>query len=269
MFFLLNALESIYQADTSGAYSYLWQSIPNLLVFLAFTFLLIFFAENHLHSQAERKHVLRIVLVLANALFAAVALALSIVAIWQYNDPNGTLALMQGVVGALLGSFVVMDVFTCTCMIVYGIRLSRYMAHFPVGSAREKLAASRRIRRHVIALGICFCVRAAMTLLEIIYIADLRLSPSGYVVGFWGSLPSLLVGQVGIVLPEACAVLTMLLWMRSRTTAVSAVNTLSQYYENPAPNATALLLDDESDHSSPRIKPQTPVISFQEIRKPL
>lgn len=153
----------MFQPYIAYAWGQLWEAVPNLLVFVSFTLLLIFLyvdpgsaafliispsAENYLQTQAQKQSGLRIVLIIANTVFFIVVISLCSVLVYIYDQTlAGTMdiSVFYDCYSAVYAAFATMDLFTISLLTVYGVRLSRYIATFPVGSVRERVAAARKV----------------------------------------------------------------------------------------------------------------------------
>eukprot|EP00698_Gefionella_okellyi_P003904 TRINITY_DN13617_c0_g1_i1.p1 TRINITY_DN13617_c0_g1~~TRINITY_DN13617_c0_g1_i1.p1 ORF type:complete len:338 (-),score=38.22 TRINITY_DN13617_c0_g1_i1:343-1356(-) len=212
-FFLNGAVAITTEVDTSVAlnWQFIWLTLPELLVFAAYSFLIVFFTERLVRLSAGSvvtrfSRSLRAVFVVANILFDSIVLISFALIIrtfsLQLEPPFGPMYKLYSTIA--LGSFAAINVFTVLGFVFYAVRLSRHMKSFPLGSAAAKQTLVGNVKTYVAICAVCFVIRAAFTIVEMLHIINTTTT-----------MYQILL-QVFIIIPEWFALVIMVFWMRFR-----------------------------------------------------
>eukprot|EP00698_Gefionella_okellyi_P015580 TRINITY_DN4401_c0_g1_i1.p1 TRINITY_DN4401_c0_g1~~TRINITY_DN4401_c0_g1_i1.p1 ORF type:complete len:297 (+),score=32.26 TRINITY_DN4401_c0_g1_i1:50-940(+) len=200
------------QSDTTGAFNDHWHIVfttaPDILIFIAFALLLIFFGDTYLATTlGQRRSLLSVALVAINTIFMLIIFSAYGLMFCCMGSDVMWYRILFSVVACC---FLVMDCLTSIGLIVFGRWMMRYYREIPLGNSKDRERAAQRVSIYVGICAACFIVRATFTVVVVVNrnLANPFLS---------GWIYEDLFTQMFITVPEIGAIICMLLWMRYKS----------------------------------------------------
>eukprot|EP00698_Gefionella_okellyi_P008628 TRINITY_DN2147_c0_g2_i1.p1 TRINITY_DN2147_c0_g2~~TRINITY_DN2147_c0_g2_i1.p1 ORF type:complete len:311 (+),score=47.57 TRINITY_DN2147_c0_g2_i1:47-979(+) len=213
LLFVVAVVYETRRAEVFQIWGLLWQTSPTILVFGAYTFLIIFFSELHTRTGRQGVGWMREILGTFNVLYAIGAIAcFALIIRTGYTFPvfsvdyNSDYIYYLTVWGSI---YICSDMVTIGGFIFYLWRLALYMGDFRSGTAKAKHIAARRVRIYTGICCICYLCRAGVILFEVVY-------ENQYGVITSPQATRTIVVEIGVFVSELVALLVMMLWMRLR-----------------------------------------------------